>query len=172
MESSKDKNAKVKFTEEELEAFLLNMLKDSRKDFTIFSIRELKHYHSPKVVETLADIIQNDSDSLKKIEAIRSLKRRKPNKYCKDIIFEQLKSKDEGVRLAAVDYLRICGDTITNDLHQLLKENNVPDVRSSILSLLGHVGTPKTLEFLKETSFSNLSISFKSLFFTSVNPEL
>ncbi len=66
-------------SEEEIVKYLLESLEDERKDFNIFAIRQLKHYHSAKIVENLLRIVEDEVDTDKKIAALGSLQKRKPN---------------------------------------------------------------------------------------------
>ena len=69
MESSDKDSRDFNYTEEELIEVLLKQLSDSREDFNIFAIRELKHYHSAKIIEELAAIVSEDS-KIKKAKRI------------------------------------------------------------------------------------------------------
>ncbi len=145
--TSKDKQNRV-YSEEELVNYLLTSIEDSRKDFSIFAIRGLKHYQSPKIIDKLVKIIKEDSEPQKKVEAIKSISVKKPNQYIKQVVLAELKSEDERVRSAAAELLKYYNDNIVNDLHSLL-ETNLPDYTiAKIIWLLGHVGNPTSIDVL------------------------
>jgi HEAT repeat protein len=136
------------YSEEELIDYLLSSTEDSRKEFGVFAIRELKHYHSPKIVDRLVQIIKEDPEPAKKVEAIRSISFKKPNQYIKQVVLEELSSEDERVRSAAAELLKLYNDSLVDDLHSLL-ESDLPDyVVSKIIWLLGYVGNQTSIDFL------------------------
>ena len=148
----KDKQKKV-YSEEELVNYLLSTTEDSRRDFSLFAIRGLKHYHSPKIVDRLVNIIQEDSEPLKKVEAIRSISVRKPNQYIKQVVLDELKSEDERVRSAAAELLKFYNASIVNDLHILLDTDLPNYATTKIIWLLGHVGNSSSIDILTKKKF-------------------
>lgn len=148
MDSTQNDMSERIYSEEELINYLLSTIEDSREDFSIFAIRGLKHYHSPKIVEKLVKVIQEDSEPLKKVEAIRTISVKKPNKYIKEVVLDELKSEDERVRSAAADLLKFYNDNIINDLHSLLNKNLPEYTVTKIIWLLGQVGNQSSIDFL------------------------
>ena len=149
MKSSGVDSSNHDYSEEELIGVLLKQLSDPRDDFNIFAIRELKHYHTPKVVEELAAIIQTDSKNEKKLEAIKSLKSRKPNEYVKNIIIEQLASPSEDIRSEAAEFLKEYGEVIEKDIRTFLKQEIPMYSKEKAIWLLGQVGEKDTIDFLE-----------------------
>ncbi|NPD87583.1 MAG: HEAT repeat domain-containing protein [Asgard group archaeon] len=150
--TQKDKQSKV-YSEEELINYLLSATEDSRRDFSLFAIREMKHYHSPRIVDRLVKIIQEDPEPLKKVEAIRTISVKKPNQYIKQIVLDELRSEDERVRSAAAELLKFYNDSITNDLHSLLDVDLPEYTKTKIIWLLGHVGNQSSIDILTKKSF-------------------
>ncbi|MEE9410740.1 MAG: HEAT repeat domain-containing protein [Candidatus Heimdallarchaeota archaeon] len=150
MGSSNKDPKKLEFKEEQMIQHLLSQLDDKREDFGIFAIRELKHFHSAKIVEALSSVVKNDSKNSKKIAAIRSLKARKPNPYIKDIIMGQLISSSEDVRSEAAAFLMEYGSLIEKDLRMFL-EKDLPDYsKEKVIWLLGQVGNKDAVSFLEK----------------------
>ncbi|MHA2309834.1 MAG: HEAT repeat domain-containing protein, partial [Candidatus Heimdallarchaeaceae archaeon] len=145
--AQKDKQKKV-YSEEELVNYLLSTTEDSRRDFSIFAIRGLKHYHSPKIVDRLVNIIQEDPEPLKKVEAMKSISVKKPNQYIKQVVLDELKSEDERVRSAAAELLKFYNASIVNDLHSLLDSDLPNYATAKIIWLLGHVGNQSSIDIL------------------------
>ncbi|MCG3219735.1 MAG: HEAT repeat domain-containing protein [Candidatus Heimdallarchaeota archaeon] len=150
--TQKDKQNRV-YSEEELVNYLLSTTEDSRRDFSLFAIRGLKHYHSPKIVDRLVKIIQEDPEPLKKVEAIKSISVKKPNQYIKQVVLDELKSEDERVRSAAAELLKFYNDTIVNDLHSLLNKDLPEYTKTKIIWLLGHVGNQSSIDILTKRKF-------------------
>lgn len=168
MDSTSNDKQNREYSDEELVNYLLNSIEDSRRDFSLFAIRGMKHYHSPKIIDKLIKIIKDDPEPLKKAEAIKSISRKKPNQYIKQILLDELKSEDERVRSAAAELLSYYNDDVADDLHSLL-ETNPPDYCvSKIIWLLGKVGNSTTVEILsKEDSKENNE--FKEIISDTIN---
>ncbi|MCK5303825.1 MAG: hypothetical protein ACTSQC_03675 [Candidatus Heimdallarchaeaceae archaeon] len=135
-------------SEEEIVKYLLDSLEDERKDFSIFAIRQLKHYHSAKIVEKLLRIVEEEKDSDKKIAALGSLKKRKPNIYTKDVVLKHLLSPEEEIRTEAANVLIEYDESIISDLETIYSNNLQNYAVDKIVWLLGKVGTPDTLTIL------------------------
>ena len=155
MESSDKDSRDFNYTEEELIEVLLKQLSDSREDFNIFAIRELKHYHSAKIIEELAAIVSEDSRNEKKLEAIKSLKSRKPNEYVKNIVLDQLTSPSEDVRSEAAEFLKEYGEVVEKDIRHFLKEEIPAYSKEKAIWLLGQVGEKDTISFLEKLKQPN-----------------
>ncbi len=137
-------------SEEEIVKYLLESLEDERKDFSIFAIRQLRHYHSAKIVERLLRIIEEEGDTDKKIAALGSLQKRKPNLYVKDIVLKQLLSPEEELRTEAANVLIEYDESIIPDL-EVIYNNDLPSYAvDKIVWLLGKVGNPDTLAILSK----------------------
>ena len=137
-------------SEEEIVKYLLESLEDERKDFSIFAIRQLKHYHSAKIVENLLRIVEEEGDTDKKIAALSSLKKRKPNIYAKNIVLKQLLSPEEELRTEAANVLIEYDENIIPDL-QVIYNSNLPTYAvDKIVWLLGKVGNSDTLTILSK----------------------
>lgn len=150
--TQKDKQKKV-YSDEELVNYLLSTTEDSRRDFSLFAIRGLKHYHSPKIIDRLVNIIQEDPEPLKKVEAIKSISVKKPNQYIKQVVLDELKSEDERVRSAAAELLKFYNASIVNDLHSLLSTDLPIYATTKIIWLLGHVGNQSSIDILTKKNF-------------------
>ena len=135
-------------SEEEIVKYLLNSLEDERKDFSIFAIRQLKHYHSAKIVEKLLRIVEEERDPDKKIAALGSLKKRKPNLYTKDVVLKQILSPEEEIRTEAANVLIEYDENIIPDLEKIYGNNLQNHPVDKIVWLFGKVGTPDTLPIL------------------------
>lgn len=137
-------------SEEEIVKYLLDSLDDDRKDFSIFAIRQLKHYHSSKIIETLLEIVERDGDIDKTIAALGSLQKRKPNFYAKDIILKQLLSPEEEVRTEVAHILLEYDESIIPDLEKIFCNDTPNYAIDKIVWLLGKVGNPDTLDTLND----------------------
>ncbi len=135
-------------SEEEIVKYLLESLEDERKDFSIFAIRQLKHYHSAKIVEKLLRIVAEEGDTDKKIAALGSLQKRKPNLHAKSIILKQLLSSEEEIRTEAANVLIEYDESIIPDLEKIYGNNLQNYAVDKIVWLLGKVGNPDTLAIL------------------------
>jgi len=155
MESSNRDSKDFDYSEDELIQVLLKQLTDPREDFNIFAIRELKHYHSAKIIEELAAIILTDSEEKKKLEAIKSLKSRKPNEYVKNIILNQLTSPSEDIRSEAAEFLKEYGEIVEKDIKTLLKKEIPTYSKEKAIWLLGQVGEKDTIGFLEKLKQPN-----------------
>ena len=155
MESSKKNIGDLNYSEEDLIDVLLKQVNDSREDFCIFAIRELKHYQSAKIIEKLATIILTDKKNEKKLEAIRSLKSRKPNEYIKKIIVDQLKSRSEDIRSEAAEFLKEYGDVVEKDIRKFLLKDLPSYSKEKAIWLLGQIGEKETITFLEEYKKQN-----------------
>ena len=155
MESSRKNNNNFNYSEEELIDVLLKQINDPREDFCIFAIRELKNYHSVKIIEELTAIILNDRKNEKKLEAIKSLKSRKPNEYIKSIIVEQLTSSSEDIRSEAAEFLKEYGDVVERDIRNFLMKDLPSYSKEKAIWLLGQIGEKETISFLEEFKMEN-----------------
>lgn len=136
------------YSDDELLSFLLKEIKNSNEDLSVFAIRELKHYSSAKVCETLAYILENDSNQRKKIAAINSLKKRKPNSYTQGLLVNQLFNENGEVRATAAEVLHEFKDVVLDELHSHLTADILDFSRKTIIKLLGYIGNTETLEIL------------------------
>ncbi len=155
MKSSEEDTDDIDYSEDELIEVLLKQVNDSREDFDIFAIRELKHYHSAKIIEELSTILLSNSKNEKKVEAIKSLKSRKPNEYVKNIIINQLISSSEDIRSEAAEFLIEYGETIEKDIRNLLTKELPSYSQEKAIWLLGQVGEKETITFLEEIKQKN-----------------
>ena len=147
---SSDSNPNQIMSEEEIVKYLIESLEDERKDFSIFAIRQLKHYHSAKIVEKLLGIVEKEGDTDKKIAALDSLQKRKPNLYAKEIVLKQLLSPEEELRTGAAHILLEYDECIIPDL-EAIYDDDIPNYAvDKIVWLLGKVGNPDTLAMLSK----------------------
>ena len=135
-------------SEEEIVIHLLESLEDKRKDFSIFAIRQLRHYHSAIIVEKLLRIVEEEGDPDKKIAALGSLKKRKPNLYIKDIVLKQILSPEEEIRTEAANVLIEYDESIIPDLEKICANNLKNYAVDKTVWLLGKVGNTDTLPIL------------------------
>ena len=167
MESSKKDISNSDYSEEELIDVLLKQINDPREDFSIFAIRELKHYKSAKIIEELASIILTDTKDKKKLEAIKSLKSRRPNDYIKKLIVDQLMSPSEDIRSEAAEFLKEYGEVVEKDIRDFLS-NDLPSYsKEKAIWLLGQIGEKETIGFLEEYKQQNLN-EFDELIIDSI----
>lgn len=137
-------------SEQEIIEYLLMSLEDARKDFSIFAIRQLQHYHSAEIVEKLLRIVEEEGDKDKKIAALGSLKKRKPNYYVKDVVLKQLLSSEEEIQTEAANVLIEYDESLIPDLEKIY-DSDIPSYAvDKIVWLLGRVGNPNTLAKLDE----------------------
>ncbi len=136
------------YSNDELLSFLLKEIKNSNEDLSVFAIRELKHYSSAKVCETLINIMENDSSQKKRIAAINSLKKRKPNSYTQGLLVSQLFNENGEVRATAAEVLHEYKDYVLDELHPYLTADILDFSKKTIIKLLGYIGNTETLEIL------------------------
>ena len=136
------------YSDDELLSFLLKEIKNSNEDLSVFAIREQKHYSSAKVCETLTYIMENDSNQRKKIAAINSLKKRKPNSYTQGLLVNQLFNENGEVRATAAEVLHEYKDFVLDELHSYLTADILDISKTTIIKLLGYIGNTETLEIL------------------------
>ncbi len=135
------------YSEEELLEFLIKQVDDKRDDFSIFAIRELKHFNYPKTIELLVDIIAKETNSRKKEEAIRSLKVKQQNKFIKQAVLQQISSPAERVRSEAAELLKEYGESLAPELQKLTLEDLPKPALTKSIWLLGQVGDSSTIDF-------------------------
>ena len=135
------------YSEEELFNFLIKQVNDKRDDFSIFAIRELKHFNYPKAIELLVEIVKEESNIRKKEEAIKSLKLKQQNEFIKHAVLHQILSPVERVRSEAAELLKEYGESLVPDLQKLTIENlPKPEIFKGIW-LLGQIGDSSTIDF-------------------------
>lgn len=138
------------YTEEELISYLFKMIEDDSEEFNIFAIRELKHFHSAKIIEKLIEIIINEESTRKRVAAINSLKARKPNPNIKNTLLELLTSDDKILRDAVTEILLEYRENISEELHLLKLDKLSKEVKISVIQLLGDVGDKNSIIYLSE----------------------
>ncbi len=135
------------YSEEELFEFLIKQVNDKREDFSIFAIRELKHFNFPKSIELLVEIVNKESNIRKKEEAIKSLKVKQQNRFIKQAILQQISSSAERVRSEAAELLKEYGESLAPELQNLTLEDLPKFALSKGIWLLGQIGDSSTIEF-------------------------
>lgn len=167
---SSESNPDQIMSEEEIVKYLLESVEDERKDFSIFAIRQLKHYHSAKIVEKLLRIVEEERDSDKKIAALGSLKKRKPNLYTKEIVLKQILSPEEAIRTEAANVLIEYDESIIPGLEKIYSTDIPNYAVNKIIWLLGKVGIPDTYavlsgykETIQEESLATLEDAVESI---------
>jgi len=131
------------------------LLKESFADDenrAIFAVRAMKNYFSPKILERLIDIIENEKNSEMVICAIYSLGTKPPIKSVLHILKKQLLRKQEGIRAAAMKVLSEYGDLTLRELDSLLtrKEELPLYSQKSVIWLLGQIGSKETYDYLNK----------------------
>ena len=150
-------------TEDEIIGYLIDSLEDDRKDFSVFAIKQLKHYHSAKIIEKLLEIVESAEDIDKKVAALNSLKKRKPSLFTKSIVLKQLFSPQEEIRTEAANLLLEFDEELISDLEKLMSDKAPDYTVGKIVWLLGNVGNPDTLINLdksKETIPTSIKPTF------------
>jgi HEAT repeat protein len=135
------------YSEEELLDYLIKLVDDKRDDFSIFAIRELKHFNFPKTIELLVDIVNKEPNNRKKEEAIRSLKVKQQNKFIKQAILKQISSPVERVRSEAAELLKEYGESLAPELQKLTLEDLPKNALNKSIWLLGQIGDSSTIDF-------------------------
>ncbi|MHA1667220.1 MAG: HEAT repeat domain-containing protein [Candidatus Heimdallarchaeaceae archaeon] len=151
MKTPSDEENISNYDEKELVRHLFLMLNDKNEDINIYAIRALKHYHSPRIIEALTQIVENDPSSEKKVAAIYSLKNRKINVYIQKVLLNQLLSENEDVRNSVVDILKIQQEDVISKLYEIVREKPPSYALPQIIELLGEIGDKETLEFLNNS---------------------
>jgi len=122
------------------------------KDATrvLFAIRAMKNYYTPKILERLIDIVNNENDTNKKLQAIYSLSTKPPIKVIEQTLIKQLFNKSEAIRSAAAKVLVEYGERNLSEMYQILNKNETPiETKKTIIWLIGRIGTKESSEFLK-----------------------
>lgn len=140
-------SSKLEYSEEELLEYLIKQLNDKRDDFSIFAIRELKHFNYPKTIELLVDIVNKEPNSRKKEEAIKSLKVKQQNNFIKQAILKQISSPVERVRSEAAELLKEYGESLAPELQKLTLEDLPKPSLAKGIWLLGQIGDSSTIDF-------------------------
>ena len=151
------------YSEEELLEYLIKQVDDKRDDFSIFAIRELKHFNFPKTIELLVDVVNKDSNIRKKEEAIKSLKVKQQSRFIKQAILKQLSSPAERVRSEAAELLKEYGESLAPELQILTLEDLPKTALTKGIWLLGQIGDSSTIEFFKSNKLFSKKEMQKSI---------
>lgn len=135
--------------DKELVDFLLQQLDNKDIDRVLFSIKQLKHYKSPKITDKLLLKLQETKSVQIKLEIIHVLGTKKPIPYLVKTLIEQLLSAEIDVIHSAALSLKRYQKIIITKIRSLFYEQTSKQSKLKIIWLLGQIGTEEDLEILR-----------------------